>query len=366
MFAKSVAILNSIFSGNGLYLPFMPKSRLFKGVQLFLLINTIIANLICALVIIKTTSGFFTVFAWTSYYIYSIVHCLVFYSKRYQIVVLIREIASHLKNSQLLRLRQVSIKLMICFIIVLLHYITSQVLEWFIGEGFAALSVKLLNVPQSSPYYTYICVFVTFYYHVLTAPFYHWYTQSFALFIWILVAVYYVEYNYFEFLVSSTTRDANFFKTQFLKRQAISKLKSNIDDTLNVFPLLWFAYLFFALVGWTLYARNLFIGIEIVKTVILMYTSFEMVIWTIMIFMVPLAISKLNRLVSSMADAAITNIVATDCGDNLQKALLINELKTNADIKRSAQTLFYINNEFLLGFIGAIVSFSVLFAQLSQ
>lgn len=185
-----------------------------------------------------------------------------------------------------------------------------------------------------------------------------WSFQGITLCLYFVMLFYNCEKSFIEEVSKLKVLTSDQITKIYKFRRQIATLKSQFNDYFNVLPLLWYTYVFFAMSSYTVYfkinVQNILVGI---------FTTMDIGQQTISTMIVPILISHFNDQISEQLEH-ISHIVVNSKGDTVLKVRLINQLE-NCDLKLTGWGLFNVNKDFVLNFVSAVISFSVLILQIT-
>lgn len=145
--------------------------------------------------------------------------------------------------------------------------------------------------------------------------------------------------------------------------RSIDNLKASIEEIFNLMPFLWFVYIFVSCSGYikllTGSHQTLYYTKEYTLTEVFYLAWFMM--YQVIIIM---CIQHSNDYSVSSLDTFITSLISSPL--NQSNLFLIKRLKANSGTQLTGWNMFELNKKFILDFLGALISFTVLFIQLSN
>lgn len=160
---------------------------------------------------------------------------------------------------------------------------------------------------------------------------------------------------------------ASSYVTLLKVKKSVQKRHEDFEECFDILPFFWFAILFFLSSGFVL------ISIQSVgpqtEIYVLISEWLRFLSFTTLFFGVVLVADYFCRKSQAMANDFI-QVIAPDNdldkkGTELSKFMLMNELETRSSFVLTAWNFFNLDRSLILAFSGAIISFSVLFAQIA-
>lgn len=186
-----------------------------------------------------------------------------------------------------------------------------------------------------------------------------WQLASCFLFYYLLQCLQFYDEKLINNLINDSSKLSYVCKVK--NRVHIDKLKNELESKLNLFPLLWFTFNFISMIS---------------IMIVLFKSSFEKSLPTESVytfinititFIVLYKIDSIKNFINTKYDKLIC-ITLNENNNNFDtfKYSYLYILRNNRNIYFTACNIFQLNKGVILPFVGSLVSFSVLFVQLSQ
>lgn len=186
-------------------------------------------------------------------------------------------------------------------------------------------------------------------------------TTSMALYSFVLCSLLLAEKQFFLNSNDLIAKDGP-FRDILLNRRRMNSLKDRFEQTFNLIPFIWFVYFFNSLSGYLKlvmdmsnpnHVTNEFVVKEMITFVITFLYACAIIVF----------IQHYNNQVSQLSSKLIATILNSPRDE--YQTLLIDELEVNSSLKLTGWDMFDLNKAFILNFISALITFSVLFIGLS-
>jgi len=146
----------------------------------------------------------------------------------------------------------------------------------------------------------------------------------------------------------------------------IESIKQEFDQLFGIFPLLWFQFIFFATSGIALFCYDMFTQNQT------LYASSQAISFTkylivpfLVIFIVNHQTNQTKSKCEQLANT-LTESITENTNPNVTHLIRICQTKLNLTFNYTAYGLFELNNGLLLSFGSGLLSFTVMFLQLSS
>lgn len=264
--------------------------------------------------------------------------------KRLELLNLITLLNAHLVRADHVKLRRSSIVFLILSLVPI-TYLLSMVLY---------SAIQMIDGNFNSFQATLLVLIFIFFISSLFFP------VTIALYVHVLYMVLLVEVNFYVLLINGnvTFTADNMLNILNERRYITHKMKNKFNQTLNILPFIWFTYFFCSFSGLIktigMFDRNRFaiaqaIFVSNLMAYVIAFLAFS---------------SSVNRKLSELSDQLISRVM--NSGPNRNRLLLIHELKSDCGLHLNIWDMLPLNKGFLLSFVSSLVTFSVLFIQLSK
>lgn len=186
---------------------------------------------------------------------------------------------------------------------------------------------------------------------------------SMALYVHLLHCLQQVELNFYDSLINDEFLKYNSMQMLTIineRRYLTHSVKSKFNGTLNVLPFTWFTYLFCSASGFIkTFGEPDQQGFE------WFYIAQGVYFFSLISYLVGIMVSDLmNAKITVKSEQLISKII--NSAPNPNRNLLIRELKCDCGLQLNSWDMMPLNKGFLLSFLSALVTFSVLFIELSK
>ena len=151
----------------------------------------------------------------------------------------------------------------------------------------------------------------------------------------------------------------NSMKCMRIYWRKICFVRCRFERLFTWYPLLTFGYTYLKTILFLIYFKSKTFQFDYQMTTSLYYLSISIVIPIVLVCFIDHANGKSRQLVEQLVSESLVDDNLSDCEQ------LLNEINQNYKMKFTAYGLFTLNKRLLLGFASALVSFSILFMQLS-
>lgn len=310
------------------------------------------ANLIISIAILLA-NGIFgpNILLWlATYYTYVYIHVIIVKNKR-SLVILLRNIqfcvtpdlAPKLDESWRLSLAAVAIFYVLEFSFSLLYYYEEE----FVEKVFSALMHFDVSVHKVAFYLAAFPIQVL-YTNV-------WAFVSFVVYNYILTCIDCVHYSFFNHEMSRNK------SIQTLRRKwfQVSEIREKFERVFSLLPLLWFANLFMKTMTYMNTIRLMEFRMKLL-TAIYVYFFVSKLMYT---FYIVFKVDNINHKLSEMFKKVHKRSLSYR---NDEFELLRQDIAATLYVHLTGFGLFALNKELLLGFVSAVISFTILYLQLTQ
>ena len=193
-----------------------------------------------------------------------------------------------------------------------------------------------------------------------------WIQFGHFIYVYVAITIELLFNQYIRQFQNLTTIDDHSIQTLLTTIENYRKLKQRFEDIFQLLPLMWFAYLFISLSGNIRYISES-PPIDTVDFVTLVVLILKNILFTFYLTHLVNSYvksnvklcddirSRLYQYLPSMTMSHMSSYVVTNC--------LIDELKS-MDIIYTACGMFKLDDSLFIGFLGGVVSFTVMFTQL--
>lgn len=144
----------------------------------------------------------------------------------------------------------------------------------------------------------------------------------------------------------------------------IIDMRDDLEDNLNTIPFLSIAMLFFNTISIVvIFSKGDATDGALCRTI--SYWAFEIVL-AIPILSMPFLVSWMQKKLRDHLKKIRKKITREYSSSESELASLMDDIKSNLDMNLTGYGMFKLNKEFVLAFISSVISFSVLFMQLTQ
>ena len=151
----------------------------------------------------------------------------------------------------------------------------------------------------------------------------------------------------------------NSLKCMRIYWRKICYVRCRFERLFTWYPLLTFAYTYLKTILFLIYFKSQTFKFDYKMTTSLYYLSISIVIPIVLVCFIDHANSESRQLVEQLVSESLIDDDLADCEQ------LLNEINQNYKMKFTAYGLFTLDKRLLVGFTSALISFSILFMQLS-
>lgn len=354
--AKVIAPIEFVLAFSGLRL--FPNSRTQKCLN-FALSAVYLTSSYYILAVriynVKLSPAFLYDFTWIQYFLSSIAFHHSFCFRKHKIRTLIIELIGKMSNHGKLallvacrRLRTFWMTGTIFSILSFSGYFKSD--DWMVYLIPYDLELSSTVRGITIVVYGIICLGNTWLYSILTLC-------TFQIY-----ACYKLDMEYFEYLPTFLGRTSKHFRAAIVERQRITNLKYRFEDVFNIFPFMIFGYLFISSGGYFILAKSDVHNLSLSMIISEWLLYFESLI---MAFGFLVIVQKFEKRTFDAVTQCIQNIVSMDNSQCPYKFLLISEISDKTIVHYTGWSMFYLNKPFILNFAAALITFTVLFIQVT-
>lgn len=187
------------------------------------------------------------------------------------------------------------------------------------------------------------------------------------LYLHILYCIYQIDVDYHCRLKTNLIRTPEIMECN--KSEAICRLvrinmaRNSFEKALNVFPFIWFSVLFFACSGNIWLARHYH-----AMNLTMHYFIFDLTVYVVnvmLVMVVIFAVSQVKELSCEKMRKIGSRLVSLSVKDE-QITLLVNELRHRCQMNFTGWSMFVLDKNLILSFLGGLLTFAVLFIQISE
>lgn len=322
--------------------------------------------------------GYTDMYALTFYLNYSLllVNMYLIIRKRSQLEVLHNSILLFTSTLHKHQVRRFALKLMAWYVFACLISIGFSLYRFVTKPINVILSMSIPNFVDV--YHNFESRWYHYCYAVLQESVYrsmirnNWLTLSVILYSYFINALHIAEVSYLTTLKKIV--NSKLHVQLIASRHHLTEMRSNVEKVLNHLPLVWFTLLFCSCSGYLKLAKDRILYEHVSKSRDASITGFtskswmysELSVFAIHMVSVVYVLFLIQRLRSTIQieQLAVARNVLQSTLDEATKAKLIDVILIKYDDQYTGSSLFELDKPFVLRFVGALVSFSIMLSEI--